>query len=45
MLQKTSIRLFGQTAVRAVWCEGESRWCYSAIDCVSAMTDSSNPRV
>ncbi len=45
MIQKTSIRFFNKTAVRAVWDADDSRWLYSATDVVSALVGSSNPRV
>lgn len=45
MLQKTSIRYFNKTAVRAVWDDKSSSWLYSAVDIVSALTNSKNPRV
>lgn len=31
--------------VRAIWDEGNSKWWYSAVDIVSVITDSNNPRI
>lgn len=31
--------------VRAIWDEGNSKWWYSAVDIVSIITDSNNPRI
>lgn len=44
MVQKTSIRFFNKTAVRAVWDRAGSCWLYSATDVVAALVNSSNPR-
>lgn len=45
MQNKTSIRFFEDEPVRAVWNEEDSSWWFSAVDIVSAVTKSSNPRV
>ena len=45
MLQKTSIRFFDTTPVRAVWSADEFTWFYSAVDVISAVVKSKNPRV
>ncbi len=45
MIQKTSIRFFNKKAVRAVWDDKNFCWLYSAVDVVSALVGSSNPRV
>ena len=45
MIQKTSIRFFNKTAVRAVWDSSDSSWLYSAVDVVAALVGSKNPRV
>lgn len=45
MMQKTSIRFFNETPVRAVWDSDNSCWQYSAVDVISALTNSKNPRV
>lgn len=44
MVQKTSIRFFNKTAVRAVWDRAGFYWLYSATDVVAALVNSSNPR-
>ncbi len=45
MTRKTSVRYFNKTAVRAIWDDDDSRWLYSAVDVVAALTDSKNPRI
>lgn len=45
MIQKTSIRYFNGTAVRAVWDEVNSTWQYAAVDIIKACVGSANPRV
>ena len=45
MILKTSIRFFNRTPVRAVWDGDSSSWLYAAVDIISALTDSANPRV
>lgn len=45
MIQKTSIRFFNKTAVRAAWDDASSSWLYSAVDIVSALVGSKSPRV
>ena len=42
---KTSIRFFNRVPVRAVWDGDSSSWLYAAVDIISALTDSTNPRV
>lgn len=42
---KHSIRYFLNKKVRAIWDEGNSKWWYSAVDIVSIITDSNNPRI
>lgn len=42
---KHSIRYFLNKKVRAIWDEENSKWWYSAVDIVSIITDSSNPRI
>jgi len=44
MKTKTSIRYFNNTPVRARWDEENSKWLYSAVDIVSALTGSENAR-
>ncbi len=45
LIRKSSIRYFNETAVRAIWDRDGALWLYSAVDVVSALTDSKNPRV
>ncbi|MFT4073702.1 MAG: Fic family protein [Dysgonamonadaceae bacterium] len=40
-----SIRFFDDREVRAVWDEENSKWWFSVVDIVSAITDSPRPRV
>ena len=42
--QKTSIRFFEKTPVRAVWDEESSKWWFCAADICEALTKSANPR-
>ena len=42
---KTSIRFFEDVPVRAVWNEEDSAWWFCAVDIISALTESRNPRV
>lgn len=42
---KHSIRYFLDKKVRAIWDEENSKWWYSAVDIVSVITDSNNPRI
>lgn len=44
-MQKTSIRFFENTPVRAVWDEESSKWWFCAMDIAEALTKTSNPRV
>lgn len=43
-MQKTSIRFFENTPVRAVWMDETSKWWFCAMDIAEALTKSSNPR-
>ena len=45
MIQKTSIRFFGEVPVRAVWDACEAAWFYSAVDVIAALVKSKNPRI
>ena len=40
MIQKTSIRFFNKTAVRAVWDSSDSSWLYSAVDVITVLVGS-----
>lgn len=42
---KHSIRYFLDKKVRAIWDEENSKWWYSAVDIISIITDSNNPRI
>ena len=44
MKQKTSIRFFNNFPIRAVWEEESLSWWYSAVDLISAITNSTNAR-
>ena len=43
-MSKKSIRFFNDREVRAVWDEGNSKWWFSVVDIVGAITESPNPR-
>jgi cell filamentation protein len=43
-MSKISIRFYNDREVRAVWDEEKSKWWFSAVDIVAAITDSPNPR-
>ena len=43
-MTKISIRFYKDFEVRAVWDEEKSKWWFSAVDIVAAITDSPNPR-
>ena len=43
-MAKISIRFYNDREVRAVWDEEKSKWWFSAVDIVAAITDSPNPR-
>lgn len=43
-MQKTSIRFFEDTPVRAIWDEESAKWWYCAMDIAEALTKSKNPR-
>ena len=43
-MTKISIRFYNDREVRAIWDEGKSKWWFSAVDIVAAITDSPNPR-
>ena len=42
---KHSIRYFLDKQVRAVWDSGENKWWYSAVDVISIISGSTNPRI
>ena len=43
-MNKISIRFYNDREVRAIWDEENSKWWFSAVDIVAAITDSPNPR-
>lgn len=43
-MEKVSIRFYKDRLVRAVWNDDESKWWFSIVDIVAAITDSPNPR-
>ncbi len=43
-MSKISIRFFNDREVRAIWDEDSTKWWFSAVDIVAAITDSPNPR-
>ena len=43
-MNKISIRFYNDREVRAIWDESQSKWWFSAVDIVAAITDSPNPR-
>ena len=45
MHQKVSIRFYDNKEVRAIWDEANSKWWFSVVDIVSAITESPRPRV
>ena len=44
-MTKISIRFYNDREVRAVWDEENSKWWFSAVDIVAAITESPRPRV
>jgi cell filamentation protein len=44
MAAKVSIRFFGDREVRAVWDEANSKWWFSVVDVVAALSESQDPR-
>ena len=44
-LQKTSIRFYNDVAVRSIWDEEDSKWWCAAVDIITAITDTGNPRI
>ena len=43
-MPKISIRFYKDREVRAIWDEEKSKWWFSVVDIVAAITDSPNPR-
>ena len=44
-MNKISIRFYNDHEVRAIWDEEQSKWYFSIVDIVAAITDSPNPRM
>lgn len=44
MHHKISIRFYNNKEVRAIWDEENSKWWFSVVDVVSAITESPRPR-
>lgn len=44
-MSKISIRFYKDHEVRALWDEDKSRWYFSIVDIVAAITESPRPRV
>jgi cell filamentation protein len=44
-MNKISIRFFDNREVRAIWDDENSKWWFSVVDIVSAITGSPRPRV
>ena len=44
-MSKISIRFYNDREVRAIWDEEKSKWWFSAVDIVAAITESPRPRV
>ena len=44
-MTKISIRFYNDREVRAIWDEERTKWWFSAIDIVAAITESPRPRV
>ena len=43
-MSKQSIRFYHDHEVRAIWDEEHSKWWFSVLDIVEAITESANPR-
>jgi hypothetical protein len=44
MTKETAIKLFEQTQIRSVWSEEEEKWCFSIVDVVQVLTESTIPK-
>ena len=44
-MSKQSIRFYNDHEVRAIWNDEESKWYFSIVDIVAAITESPRPRV
>ena len=41
---KTSIRIYNNKPIRSIWEEKTNSWYYAAVDIISILTDSKNPK-
>ena len=44
MVNKNSIKLFGDDKIRAIWDEEQEKWYFSVVDVVAVLTNSPNPQ-
>lgn len=42
---KTSIRIYNNKPIRSIWEEKTNSWYYAAVDIISILTDSKNPKI
>ena len=44
MINKNSIKLFGDDKIRAIWDDEQEKWYFSVVDVVAVLTNSPNPQ-
>ena len=44
MVNKNSIKLFGDDKIRAIWDDEQEKWYFSVVDVVAVLTNSPNPQ-
>ena len=44
MVNKNSIKLFGDDKIRAIWDNEQEKWYFSVVDVVAVLTESPNPQ-
>lgn len=44
MVNKNSIKLFGEDKIRAIWDDEQEKWYFSVVDVVAVLTNSPNPQ-
>ena len=44
MVNKNSIKLFGDDKIRAIWDDEQEKWYFSVVDVVAVLTNSQNPQ-
>ena len=44
MVNKNSIKLFGDDKIRAIWDDEQEKWYFSVVDVVAVLTESPNPQ-